>query len=625
MPATIAKRPAAKKSPIKGKTGKTRPAQGQEFPLGATVIPHDRGVAFRVWAPFADTVSIVGSFNDWKNDATPLTRDEFGAWSGISAEAREGDEYLVALRRGGDDHFTRVDPRALKVTNSAGSGIIWTPPPLSEATKNFTPPALDVLVIYELHVGTFNADQAERPGTFASAAEKLPYLQDLGVNCIELMPIAEFAGDFSWGYNPAHPWAVERCYGGPEGLVAFVKAAHEHGIAVVLDVVYNHFGPGDLSLWRFDGWSDNNLGGIYFYNDERACTPWGDSRPDYGRGEVRTYIRDNAMLWLKTYGVDGLRWDATAYVRTRNGNEGDELPEGWTLCQWLNDELKRAKPGFITIAEDLRQNSWVVKDTGGGGAGFSTQWDAAFVHPVRAALAAGRDEDRDLNGLVDALRHRYEGDAFRRVVYSESHDEVANGKARLPSEVDPAFPDSYPARKRSALGAVLAFTAPGVPMIFQGQEFLEAEWFRDEVPLDWAKLAHHGSIHALYRDLVALRRDAHGFTGGLKGQHIEVNHVNHRDKVLGYRRWGTDGDTGDDVMVLLNLSTYPKNGYDIGVPREGIWQVRLNTDSTAYSGDFNDHGAPAAAARADPLDGYAHRITADLAPYSALILSRDPA
>lgn len=615
MPAPAARRTRAAAT-------KATPVSISEFPLGITILPGKKGVAFRVWAPMADAVSVIGDFNDWQDDSNPLTRDEHGTWSGIIASARNGQEYLYAIRRG-KDRFTRIDPRALKVTNSVGNGVVWAAPGLPKASKDFQPPLLDALVVYELHIGTFNTTREQGPGTFASAIEKLPYLRDLGVNCLELMPVTEFAGDFSWGYNPAHPWAVESRYGGPEGLRAFVQAAHEHGIAVVLDVVYNHFGPGDLALWRFDGWSENDLGGIYFYNDDRARTPWGDSRPDYGRGEVRTYLRDNALMWIEAYGVDGLRWDATAYVRTKDGAENTDLPDGWSLCQWLNDELRRVKPGCITIAEDLRDNPWVVKDTNSGGAGFSAQWDGAFVHPVRAVLTAARDEDRDLDTLVSALRHRHENDVFRRVVYSESHDEVANGKARLPTEIDPTRPDGYPARKRSALGAVLAFTAPGIPMIFQGQEFLEDEWFRDEVPVDWAKLAAHGSIHALYRDLVALRRNLRGLTAGLAGQHLETNHVDHGNKVLAYRRWREEG-AQDDVMVVLNLSAHARNGYDIGVPHEGTWWVRLNTDSTAYSGDFADHGEPASDARPDPLDGYDHRITIDLAPYSALILSRAP-
>lgn len=599
------------------------PPSAKEYPLGHTVLPEGRGVAFRVWAPNADHVAVIGDFNDWSPLAHPLKKDADGNWSGAVANAGEGQAYRYLLRRG-EDEFTRIDPRALKVTNSVGNGIVWTPPPLSPTTREFIPPALDALVVYELHIGTFRIAPGGVRGNFEAAAGQLPYLRDLGVNCVELMPVAEFAGDLSWGYNPAHPWAVESCYGGPEGLRAFVETAHAHGIAVVLDVVYNHFGPGDLHLWQFDGWSHDGMGGVYFFNDDRAHTPWGSSRPDYGRGEVRAYIRDNAMMWLETHGVDGLRWDATAYVRTKDGNEGCDIPEGWSLCQWLNDELRAAKPGFITIAEDLRDNPWVVKDTGAGGAGFCAQWDGGFVHPVRAVLAAVRDEDRNLDAVAGALRRKFEDDAFRRVVYSESHDEVANGKQRMPSEIDGDAPDSFPARKRSTLGAVLTLTAPGVPMLFQGQEFLEDGWFRDERPLDWRKLALHGSIHALYRDLIRLRRDLDHRTAGLTGQHIEVNHVDHEGKVIAYRRW-REGGAGDDVLVVINLSGQTRRGRAVGVPAEGRWHVRLNTDSSAYSGDFKDRGPDHCDSAPEPLDGYEHRVVVDLGPYSALILSQDRA
>ena len=112
------------------------------------------------------------------------------------------------------------------------------------------------------------------------------------------MPTMEFSGDFSWGYNPSNPFAVESIYGGPDAYKRFVKAAHEYGIAIIADVVYNHLGSSDLELWQFDGWSENGKGGIYFYGDHRSHTPWGETRPDYGRGEVRQYLRDNALMWL---------------------------------------------------------------------------------------------------------------------------------------------------------------------------------------------------------------------------------------------------------------------------------------------------------------------------------------
>ena len=162
------------------------------------------------------------------------------------------------------------------------------------------------------------------------------------------MPAMEFAGDVSWGYNPAHIFAVESAYGGPEGFKAFIEAAHRSGIAVILDVVYNHFGPSDLDLWQFDGWSENDKGGIYFYNDWRSDTPWGDTRPDYGRSEVRQFIRDNALYWLEEYHLDGLRFDMTLYIRSVRGDEGDEgdaLEEGWSLLQWINGEIAEHFPG----------------------------------------------------------------------------------------------------------------------------------------------------------------------------------------------------------------------------------------------------------------------------------------
>jgi 1,4-alpha-glucan branching enzyme len=589
---------------------------------GMGAIPLKRGVGFRVWAPHATGCSVVGSFNDWDAAAHPLAAEENGHWAARVEDAKVGDEYRFILRNG-ETELSRIDPWARKVTNSVGNGVIWQPP-APAAEPRFKPPTLDALVIYELHIGSFHTAPGQ-PGTFASAIEKLPYLRDLGINAVEVMPVAEFAGDFSWGYNPAHPFAVESAYGGPEGLLAFVRAAHDQGIAVILDVVYNHFGPSDLSLWQFDGWQENNQGGIYFYNDWRANTPWGDTRPDYGRPEVRAYIHDNALSWLRDYGIDGLRFDMSIYIRTfkgRHGDPGDDLKEGWSLMQWINESVHREFPGTITIAEDLQNVEWMVKPAAAGGAGFDAQWDAAFVHPVRAAVIVSEDEQRNLDAVVAALRNRYDGDAFKRVAYSESHDEVANGKARLPTEIAPASTDGFVAKKRSVLGAALALTAPAVPMLFQGQEFLEDEWFRDEVPLHWDKLESFNGIAALYRDLIALRRNLGGHSAGLSGQHLEVNHVDHDRKIIAYRRW-REGGAGDDVLVLINMSHLPVTDYVVGVPTGGTWRVRLNSDGRAYAPEFTDHVAFDLEAVAEPADGYSHRILAGIGAYSLVILSQD--
>ena len=191
-------------------------------------------------------------------------------------------------------------------------------------------------------------------------------------------------------------------------------------------------------------------GGIYFYNDWRASTPWGETRPNYGREEVRAYIRDNALMWFEEYGVDGLRWDMTSYIRNVDGRDDDpesDLPDGWSLMQWVNDEIREHDSSAFTIAEDLQGCPDLTKATQDGGAGFQTQWAAPFVHAVRKALIGAEDASRDMEAVRDAIQHRYDLNAFERVIYTESHDGVSNGKARIAEEVDPGKASSWAAKK----------------------------------------------------------------------------------------------------------------------------------------------------------------------------------
>jgi 1,4-alpha-glucan branching enzyme len=480
------------------------------------------------------------------------------------------------------------------------------------------------LITYEMHIGTFNRSRKDVPGTFQAVTRKFDYLRRLGVNCIQLMPTAEFAGDISWGYNPAHIFAVESAYGGPIALKQLVKLAHEHGLAVVMDVVYNHFGPSDLDLWQFDGWSENGKGGIYFYNDWRADTPWGATRPDYGRGEVRSYLFDNAIMWLEDYHMDGLRYDMTLFIRSVDGSDQRNLPEGWSLTQWINGEIHRRYPRKIIIAEDLQNNAWLTKAVDAGGAGFASQWDAAFVHPIRQAVREMDDANRSMESVKNAILHRYNTDVFERVIYSESHDEVANGKSRVPSEVDPADPTSLFAQKRSTLAAALVFTAPGIPMIFQGQELLRSGWFDDSRGVDWTQEEDCRGIVRMYRDLIRLRRNEQGVSRGLTGQHTEVQHCDELNKVIAFRRWA-DGGPGDDVTVIANFGNRSWEDYRIGFVRPGTWRVRFNGDCRIYSDDFGDFPASDVSPAATPHDGLPYSAAVKLSPYSVLIYSEEVA
>ena len=586
---------------------------------GMGAIITDGGVAFRVWAPHADSVAVTGDFNGWRVDANPLENEGNGYWYGFVEGATPGQEYKFHLTNG-ELEIDRIDPYAMQVTNSVGNGVIYDHSAYDWEGETAHCPPHHEMVIYEMHVGSF-APSDDGVGGFHDVIEQLDYLQELGVNTLQIMPVAEFAGDQSWGYNPAHIFAVESAYGGPDAFKNLIKTAHQRGFAVILDVVYNHFGPSDLDLWQFDGWGEDGKGGIYFYNDDRSSTPWGDTRPDYGREEVRRFIHDNAMMWLRDYHVDGLRLDMTPYMRSVSGG-GFELEEGFGLMRWITQSMRDQYPGRISIAEDLHGHDRIV-GLEGDGAGFHAQWDAEFVHPVRHAITAMTDEERSLSSIADAIAHNYDGDPFRRVVYTESHDEVANGSARVPHEIDPGNADGWFAQKRSTVGGALVMTSPGIPMIFQGQEALEGGWFSDDDPLDWERIQRFEGITKLYKTLIDLRLNRGGVTRGLTGRGLNIYHVNEADNVIAFQRW-LDHGAGDDVVVVVNLSTETYTDYRIGMPHGGLWKLRFNSDAKLYSSLFGDFDSFDVTAHDDSgEDGMGAHANVSIAPYSVLIYSQD--
>lgn len=590
---------------------------------GMGAIVFEGGVAFRVWAPHAVAVHVAGDFDGWSARAHPLAPEDGGYWSADVPGAVAGQAYRFVID-GPAGAVRRKDPYARDVDHSNGNAIITDPAFDWSGDERFRMPPWHDLVVYEMHVGTFNDAPGGRPGDLSTAIARLPHLVELGVNCVQIMPIKEFPGAFSWGYNPSDLFAVETDYGSAPALKAFIKAAHALDIAVIVDVVYNHLGPADLDLWRFDGWHQHDGGGIYFYNDWRAQTPWGHTRPDYGRPEVRRFIEDNALFWLDTFRADGLRWDMTLYIRTVHGNPydpGQAIGDGWALMRTVNAVIDARFPWKISIAEDLQDDPAITRPSAAGGAGFDAQWAADFVHPVRDVLTAADDRWRDMGAIRDAVAARYGDDALARVVYTESHDEVANGRARLPHDISPLRPGDWFARKRSTLGAVLVFTTPGIPMLFQGQEFLEDEWFRDTDPLDWAKKERFAGIFRMYRDLVRLRRNWWDDSRGLRGPNVNVFHVNDADKVVAFHRWD-EGGPGDDVVVVLNFANRAYDGYRLGLPRGGAWQVRFNGDWRGYGEDFGDQTVLDTWGHDTPADGLRHAGEIGLGAYAAVILTQ---
>jgi 1,4-alpha-glucan branching enzyme len=589
------------------------------------------GTTFRVWLPFAQSVNVSGTFNGWATDQDPLVSENNGYWSADISGAKATDRYRYVIA--GPDIpgiQWRTDPYCRSVESTEGNGAIVAET-FDWGTVSFSMPAWNEMVIYELHVASFYERNLGVPGDFTAMVDKLGYLSDLGVNAIEIMPVFGFPGPYSLGYNPALPFDIESNYGTPDSFKQFIKIAHQNGIAVILDIVLNHFGPDDLdsSLLRPDGWSQNGMDGIYFYNDWRGDTHFGP-RPDYGRPELRHFLRDNAMMWLQEYRVDGLRFDSTVNIRNVYGNNNDpahDLADGWALLSWINNDIGQTAPWKITIAEDLQDNDWITRNTGSGGAGFDAQWNSYYYWRLYNAITATDDASRNMIDLRDAITHVFEGDVFKSLSFFNNHDQCAqiNNNFRLPERIWMGHADSWVARKRYTLAAGILFTSPGIPMIFQGDEFLEWGSWDPSREIDWTKRDRFTGIWDLFQSLIRLRRNWFNNTRGLSGQSVNFFHLNNQDKLIAYHRW-KDGGPGDDTIVVANFANRSYNSYTIGFPHDGTWYMRFNSDWNGYSPDFgNQAGYDTQADSPDGeggADGMPFRGNIGLGPYSILILSQ---
>ncbi len=579
---------------------------------------HDNGVDFAVWAPFAQAVALL-QWLEFEWSETPMESDGKGYWTikNVTAEAGQMYKYRITTQDGAT--LDRNDPYARHLTDSdSGSSVIvandfdWANHGVfKSAPKNEA-------IIYELHVGTFNKPDASTVGTFATAIDKLDYLGSLGVNYIELMPVTSIATSHGWGYATNYCFSIENAYGGRHGLLQFVKACHEKGIGVIIDVVYNHFFA-ESDLWRYDGWSENDRGGIYFFNDERGDTPWG-GRPDYGRPEVRQFILDNVAMWFSEYKVDGLRVDSTIFMRNIEGiNDKHELdiPEAWSLLAEINDLAHKINPSALMIAEDNSSNNGIVVKTSDGGMGFDAQWEVGFPHIIRDCLGITHNPDQPaLQGMEYELGRTYTGDAFDKVIFGDSHDTAANGSSRINEAVTPGNAESLSARQRVLLASAASLTAPGIPMLLQGQEFMQEGAFNEWKMLEWDKTIQFSGIVLAHQHLINLRLNRFDNTRGLLGHYTAVLQRDDTNNVIAFHR-KDQGGPQDDTVVIINFGEHSHETYELPFPHEGTWRVRFNSSWKGYNVDF-----PEVAFESTEVDS-SKKATIQIAAFSTLILSID--
>ena len=414
---------------------------------------------FEVWAPHAASVDLV-----LDNDRIPMARRERGWW-GVESDVPAGTDYRFSV----DGGTPRPDPRSpWQPEGPDGPSRTVDHYAFAWSDVDWRGADLATAVIYELHIGTFTPE-----GTFDSAIERLDHLVDLGVTAIELLPVAEFSGGHGWGYDGVDLYAPHRAYGGPEGLKRLVDAAHSRGLAVVMDVVYNHLGPSGNYLREF---------GPYF--TDRYATPWGDAINFDGPGsdEARRFFVDNALMWQRDYHCDGLRLDAVHAILDTSAFH--ILEEIGADVRALEAEVGRT---LWVIAESDLNDPRLVTLVDRGGYGLDAQWSDDFHHALHALLTgetAGYYSDfGSIEHLATALRRAfvYAGDhsAFRQrrhgrppdglgarrfLGYLQNHDQVGNRAAgeRSSQLMSPGL---------LKVGAALVMTAPFVPMLFQGEEW----------------------------------------------------------------------------------------------------------------------------------------------------------
>jgi 1,4-alpha-glucan branching enzyme len=568
------------------------------------------GVTFRTWAPHATAAFVDG---DFPGAPLAMEKEPGGVWALTVGAARVGTAYRFAFDSP-IGRIVRTDPYCREIEPTFGCKVIDPSvyPWKSALAKR---PARNEAVVYELHVGSFAAPP-NGPGTLALAKAKLADLADLGVNVVELMPVQAFGGGpTGWGYNPQLYFAPKPSYGTADDLRAFVDEAHAHGIAVWLDIVVNHMdGWRKAPLSCFDGHCPDPAWGIHFFPPgPYATTPWGP-RPYFSEPQVSAMLLGAARQWLDEFRGDGFRWDSVSNIRAVDGS--GTTPGGRELLVAANDLTHQR--GALSVAEDLKGYAPLTQPPSAGGFGFDAQWDG-FGYDVANLVVPPSDDGRDLGIVQSYLFGGYAGDGFARLLFTENHDTVGNGGARLPVRIDAAQPESFAARRRSMLAAVLLMTTPGIPMLFMGQEHLATQGFPSQ-PAPLPPPTPNGAlIRAFYKDMIVLRRNLGGKSGSLLEPGVDVLHRSDANKVIAYRR---RGPSGEDVLVILNFRNKSYAQYNFGVPSQGGWRVRLDTAWKAYGADFDGGQTGTIQTLPMPWDQQPYTLPVKLGAYGAVVLTR---
>ncbi len=601
--------------------------------LGAHVTAD--GVRFAVWAPEAVAVNVIGDFNDWVPDATPLGRiDGTGVWQGVVASAREGQTYkyrVLSLHHG--FAADKADPfgRLCEVPPRTGSIVSLTKYEWGDSAWMKSRGARQSLAapmsIYEVHMGSWKRvpEEGLRSLNYREIAPQLAeHASRLGFTHVELMPVMEHPFFGSWGYEVTGYFAPSHRYGSPEDFMFLVDTLHRAGLGVILDWVPAHFPTDGHGLGFFDGTH------LFEHADPRQGfhPEWKSFIFNYARNEVRSFLLSSALFWLEEFHADALRVDGVSsmlfldYGRKEgewipNVHGGRENLAAVSLLRELNEVLYREHPDVQIIAEESTAWPMVSKPTTEGGLGFGLKWDMGWMHDTLGYLQRDPLHRRFHQGEL-TFRSMY---AFsENFVLPLSHDEVVYGKGSLLRKMPG---DEWQRFANLRLLYSYMWSMPGKKLLFMGGELAQWNEWNHDGSLDWHLMgeARHGqiarlvgSLNQLYRETPALhRRDTE--SGGFEW----IDGSNARESVLTSLRRGEKED--DLVMVACNFTPVPRLEYRIGVPQAGRWREILNSDAKEFGG--SGHGnLGERETRPVPWNGRRHSLNVTLPPLATVFFRR---
>ena len=602
--------------------------------MGGRLMTHEgaRGAAFSVWAPNAKAVSVIGDFNNWDARRSPMRRlGESGIWELFLPAAAEGDKYKF--------HVTQCDGRVVDKTDPYGvyaevrpnnASVLyplkrykWKDRRWMTARRKYDFRAAP-MNIYEVHLGSWKRAEGNRFLSYTELAEQLiPYVKEMGYTHIEMLPVEEHPFDGSWGYQVTGYYAPTSRYGSPDEFKQCVDVCHQNGISVILDWVPAHFPKDDFALARFDGTA------LYEHQDPRLGEhiQWGTYIFNYGRKEVANFLLANALYWMDIFHIDGLRVDAVASLLRLDfcKEEGQWLPnvyggsenlEAIEFLKHMNSVIAEREPGALMIAEDSTAWPGVTKKVDEGGLGFSLKWNMGWMNDFLSYIKLDPIYRKyHQNKLTFGMAYHY----AENFVLVLSHDEVVHTKSsmigKMPGDVWQSF-----ANLRLSYGFMMGH--PGKKLLFMGGEFAQYSEWSEARSLDWHLLqyADHQEMQAYVKELNHLYAEESAFwaedfdPNGF--QWIECDDA--ESSIVSFVRRSQE----KELVFLCNFTPVVHRGFSLGVPQEGVYHERLNSDAARFGGSDVINAVPLQS-KAEPAGRCPFRVELDVPPLGMVILERE--